>query len=179
MLNQRELLDREAIRDCIYRYCVAVDRMDAPLLESVYWPEATEDRGSVFRGSAAEFRKWALERLGSMVRTQHFIGNIFIRLDGHRAHTESYLHCYHRVALKEGGAQDEFIGGRYQDVFERRGGEWRMLHRACYFDWFRVEKGQDPKDEGYKARGYDASGRKPSDPFYGLFAGFIGPLAVE
>ena len=37
------LLDRVAIEDCLVRYCRAVDRCDAPLLRTVYWPGAIDD----------------------------------------------------------------------------------------------------------------------------------------
>src|SRR5579862_3112791 len=35
-----ELADREAIRDCIYLYSRGLDRCDADLLASVFWPDA-------------------------------------------------------------------------------------------------------------------------------------------
>ena len=40
-----ELLDREAIRDCIYRYCRGVDRADEASLRGAYWPDATDQHG--------------------------------------------------------------------------------------------------------------------------------------
>ena len=38
-----QLADREAVRDCLYRYCRAIDRCDFELLASVYWRDSTED----------------------------------------------------------------------------------------------------------------------------------------
>lgn len=40
----QELLDREAIRDCLTRYAHAVDRGDEAMLRAVYWPGATDDQ---------------------------------------------------------------------------------------------------------------------------------------
>ena len=40
-----ELLDREAIRACIYRYCRGVDRADEATLRGTYWPDATDQHG--------------------------------------------------------------------------------------------------------------------------------------
>ena len=44
-----ELLDREAIRDCIYRYCRGIDRADEASLRSSYRPDAT-DRHEPYAG---------------------------------------------------------------------------------------------------------------------------------
>jgi len=169
-----EMANREAIRDCLYRYCIGVDRRDRALLESVYWPDATEDRGSDFKGDIASFLNWMLERTAGLTRTQHFLGNIFIRVDGSRATVESYLRAYHRLESRD-GTFDEFLGGRYLDVFERRGEDWRVLGRRFVFDWFRIIEGQDPADAGYRGRGYGRGRRKPVDPFYELMPAFVGP----
>ena len=40
------LLDREAIRDCLYRYCRGIDRADEAALRSAYWPDATDCHGA-------------------------------------------------------------------------------------------------------------------------------------
>src|SRR5579862_3908887 len=45
-----ELADREAIRDCLYRYCRGVDRCDMELLRSAYWPGAM-DTHTGFKGT--------------------------------------------------------------------------------------------------------------------------------
>lgn len=49
-----ELLDREAIRDCLARYCRGVDRLDRALLLSTYWPGAEDDHGSAPLSVTAE-----------------------------------------------------------------------------------------------------------------------------
>ena len=38
--NLKEIADRLAIQDVLYRHCRGVDRADADLLKSAYWPEA-------------------------------------------------------------------------------------------------------------------------------------------
>src|SRR5215472_7373483 len=86
----RSLVAREAIRDCLMRYARAIDRVDRNLLESVYWPEASDDHGS-FHGSAAEFIAWVIPLLETMDQTTHMIGNILIQLDASSARTESYF----------------------------------------------------------------------------------------
>ena len=53
-----ELADREAIRDCMYRYSRGIDRCDVELLRSAYWPDAT-DNHTGFVGTREEFIAWA------------------------------------------------------------------------------------------------------------------------
>ena len=53
-----ELVDREAIRDCIYRYCRGVDRADEAALRSAYWPDAIDQHGS-YSGPVEGFFEWA------------------------------------------------------------------------------------------------------------------------
>jgi hypothetical protein len=36
------LADREAIRDCLFRYARAIGRLDEDLLRSAYWPVAVD-----------------------------------------------------------------------------------------------------------------------------------------
>ena len=38
-----ELADREAIRDCLYRYARGMDRCDEEMLRSAYWEDALDD----------------------------------------------------------------------------------------------------------------------------------------
>ena len=48
------LLDREAIRDCLNRYCRGIDRADEELLRGVYWPDARDSHGA-YVGTASGF----------------------------------------------------------------------------------------------------------------------------
>ena len=73
------LADREAIRECLYRYCRGIDRLDEAALRSAYWPDAT-DRHGPYQGSAAGFIDWALAKLQGGGRLVHFLGNILIEL---------------------------------------------------------------------------------------------------
>ena len=129
-----ELLDKEAIRDVIMRYSRAIDRVDAELLRSVYWPDGW-DSHSIFDGPAEEFIPWVVDTLNGMIATQHFIGNISIELEGDHAYTEVYFNAHHKVEDQEGSQRDSIAAGRYLDHFERRGTEWRIKHRRAIFDW--------------------------------------------
>src|SRR5580765_6887376 len=73
-----ELLDREAIRDCLYRYCRGIDRCDEAALRSSYWPDAT-DRHGAYQGPANGFIDAAIAKLSKGGRNVHMVGNIAIQ----------------------------------------------------------------------------------------------------
>ena len=58
----QNLLDKEAIRDCLYRYCRGIDRADEAILRSAYWPDA-HDRHGAYVGDVEGFFAQALPRL--------------------------------------------------------------------------------------------------------------------
>ena len=129
------LVDRVAITDLIYRYSRAVDRLDADLLRSVYWPDGTDDHG-IFTGSAPDYVDWVMGFVGGWISTHHDNTNILIELDGDVAYGECHWTGWYR---RREGEQivDQVSAGRYLDRFERRDGEWRILQRVCVSDWSR------------------------------------------
>jgi ketosteroid isomerase-like protein len=130
-----ELADREAIRECLYRYSRGVDRLDADMLRSAYWPDVVDTHLS-FKGNAEEFIAWSFPIMRTMDQTSHMIGNVLINIDGNHADVESYFYGYQRISL-EGHKADVVAGGRYIDRFEKRGDEWRIIERFVMTDWFR------------------------------------------
>lgn len=128
-----EMADREAIRDCLYRYSRGIDRAEPELLRTVYWPGAM-DYHTGFTGTAEEFIEWALPRLAAMEDQIHMIGNILIRLDGGTAKVESYLWSVCVVPGDE--PRQVMVCGRYLDRFEKRNDEWRIAERMVVHDWF-------------------------------------------
>ena len=130
------LLDKQAIMELSYVYSRACDRMDRTLLESVYWPDGTDDHGS-FKGTAPEYVDWVMDFLSGWVSTHHDNANILIELDGDSACGEVHWTGYYRYDI-DGKAHDHLAVGRYIDRYERRSGEWRILHRTCVSDWTRI-----------------------------------------
>ena len=127
-----ELLDREQIRACLFRYTRGVDRHDAELLRSAYHEGAIDDHGE-FLGDRDQFIDWVLPFHERHARHQHFLTNITIDLDGDVAHVETY---YFTVLLDH----DENIplnlnGGRYVDRFEKRSGIWAIVERVSMNEW--------------------------------------------
>lgn len=126
----RNLLDRQAILDCLNRYNRGVDRCDEELLLSAYHPDATECHGT-FAGPPAEFARSIRPAQKSWEGSQHHITNHLVEIDGDVANAETYF-----LVLSHGRGADTagFVGGRYLDRLERRKGEWRIALRVVVID---------------------------------------------
>lgn len=165
-----ELTDREAIRDCIYRYCRGIDRADETTLRSSYWPDAT-DRHGAYSGPVEGFFRWAREVFATGARNVHQVGNILIEFAGPtRAAVETYFLALQRGPGSDGAIRQFLIAGRYCDLFEKRGEEWRVARRIVAFDW--VEEQSVPakvEEERFGPRA-PIGGRAPHDPIYAILA---------
>jgi hypothetical protein len=126
------LLDREAIRDSLYRYCRGIDRADEAALRSAYWDDATDCHGA-WNGTASGFIEQALPRLRQGGRRVHQITNVLIELHGDVAAVESSFFALQVPAHQP--TLETFLCGRYVDRFERRGKEWRVAARTVVYDW--------------------------------------------
>lgn len=126
------LIDKDAIRDCLYRYCRGIDRADESLLRSAYWPDAQDSHGA-WRGSAGGFIDQALRRLRSGGRGVHQITNCLIELHGVLAAVESSFLALQTTA--DAPDRATLLCGRYLDRFEKRGSEWRVAQRTVVYDW--------------------------------------------
>ncbi len=160
-----ELADREAIRECLYRYSRGVDRLDAEMLRSAYWPDAIDNHLD-FTGNVEEFIAWSFPIMGSMDQTMHLIGNVLMRIEGDRAEVESYFYGYHRINTPDGAKADVIGAGRYIDNFEQRGGEWRIARRLVQTDWFREYPDSADWEAGMLGMQIALGGRFPDDLSY-------------
>ena len=105
----------------------------------------------------------------------HAITNTIVDLNGNRAFCESQWSVVHRLKKPDGDFLDYWHQGRYLDIFEKRGGEWRILCRTIAGDMDRLLRtknmrefmgeGQPSSDNNLGLRG----GRSPNDP---VFSGF-------
>lgn len=161
----RALLDKDAIRDCLYRYCRGIDRADEELLRGVYWPDAHDSHGA-YVGTASGFVAQAVPRLRAGGRGVHQISNVLIELHGDAAAVESSF-----LALQTSAAAptlETFLCGRYLDRFERRGAQWRIAERTVVYDWIeerpRAELAQ--QDTQLFAKRRPAGARSTADPLY-------------
>ncbi|OHV30445.1 MULTISPECIES: nuclear transport factor 2 family protein [Pseudofrankia] len=124
----QQLLDKQAIREAIMRYCRGVDRADPDLISSAYHPDAVDDHGrqrytgaTVGRGIADLARSWKV--------SAHHVTNQLITLHGDEtAGCETYFMAWQ--SMETDGEERLLLAlGRYVDRFERRDGEWKIANR--------------------------------------------------
>jgi hypothetical protein len=130
----QELVDKEAIREVVLRFCRGVDRGDQELLSSVYHPDAVDVHGATFSGSdlAADLLDYVTS-LNSAV-WHHEVSNMLVDLKGpDDAVCESYYNAYF-VVTDDGKDYVARAIGRYLDKMERRNGEWRITSRLTVGD---------------------------------------------
>jgi ketosteroid isomerase-like protein len=163
----QQLLDREAIRDCIYRFCRGVDRVDEEALRSVYWHDATGRHGTT-QGDATTFIDAVLQNRKAGGRAIHMIGNILIELRGDVAAVESYFRTTLDGRNARNTPQETLLAGRYLDRFERRNGEWRVAARTVVYDWVRHTPLEAEMDAVHFGSRLPAGAHKPADALYDL-----------
>ena len=129
------LLTREAIRDCLTRFCRGMDRFDRELYLSAFHDDTIVAAGP-FVGSAADCYDWAQPMHQQMqLATQHCILNTSFDIDGDTAHTETY---YQFVARNCDGS-NWLTNGRYVDRLECRNEDghkqWKIALRTNVIEW--------------------------------------------
>jgi hypothetical protein len=163
-----ELLDREAIRDCIYRYCRGIDRADEASLRSSYWPDATDQHGA-YSGSADGFIRHALEVFKSGPRNVHQVANILIEFQsGTAALVESYFNALQRGPGQDDVVRQVLLAGRYCDRFEKRDGEWKVAARTVVYDWVEEQTPPSDTEEARFGPRRPVGTACPEDPIYRL-----------
>jgi hypothetical protein len=129
------LLDREAIRETLDRYCRGLDRMDRALADTVWHEGGTAHYDGIFEGTGAGFLDWVWQAHAAMERHSHQITNVLIELDGDRAASEAYVTVALWTKPDAEGRQQELVGrGRYLDRWERLEGRWGIVHRLHLLD---------------------------------------------
>lgn len=176
-LDLTTLLAREAIRDCIHRCALGNDRRDAQLWKGAYWPDANEDHAPLFTGNAHAFVDAMIDLLNdTMDSTWHQFSGTVLRVEGASARALSYAHAH--VRMKPRDATPAFMlrtGLRYLDRFEKRRGEWRILHRETVTDWIT----QMPITEPIVDMGAPPGMQRPDDPATLLFPEGLASLVTE
>jgi hypothetical protein len=180
-------LDRQEIEHVLKLYCRAIDRCDMELLKSIYHPDGTDDHGS-FSGNAMEFAEFIIPALRAGITDgMHTVTHCTIDVDGDFATSESYYWAYQRAhggeeavtaffgpdyaarCKAEGtldACHDYYCGGRYIDLFERRGGEWKILRRKITNEWNDIRPSTRITDQGGVAAFNLPGSRDRTDPVY-------------
>ena len=156
-----ELADKQAIRDLVYTYCRAVDRMDVPLGHSIWHDDGWADYGAdYYQGPGKRVIDTICEHHRNLISHSHQVTNILISLDGDRAGSEAYVTGTMRVA--QGGKVIQIgVWARYIDTWERRKGRWGLLRRLTVFDHDEVRE-VTPRGQSSRAT------RDRNDPSYAV-----------
>ena len=127
------LADRDEISNILARHSRGVDRADYPLLRSAYADDGEVDYG-FFTGPADVFSRILTDAQKAGEVTLHRTSNIWIRLDGDSARSESHVTAYTQTG-DDAGPTQRLIGGRYLDRHARTAEGWRLRHRTYVLDW--------------------------------------------
>jgi hypothetical protein len=124
-----QLVAIEACREASRRYSYGVDRLDLATMRSAYWPDGTDDHG-VFVGNAWDFCDRVVGSHDRWEWTMHTTANhrVVVDPDGNAARGEALAIAY---LFDAGDRRLSTFYGRYLDEYQRRGDEWRILHRVC------------------------------------------------
>lgn len=159
-----QLADKEAIRELIYTYCRAVDRIDIPLGHSIWHEDGVADYGAhYYQGPGRGVIDLICQSHQALTSHSHQVSNILVRLDGDRAFSESYVTGTMR-STRDGKVMQIGVWGRYLDAWERRDGRWGLVKREVMFD-------HDELREVTPAGQPSRATRGPDDPSYAYLAG--------
>jgi hypothetical protein len=160
----QELLDKNAIREALYKYCRSVDRLDVPLGHSVFHEDSYADYGAdVYQGPGRGCIDAIVVMHHQMTSHSHQISNILIALDGDRAGSEAHMTGTMWI-VRDGKDCQIFVRGRYLDTWEKRDGRWAITRREFAND-------HDEVREVTSIRGTQHSTRDASDPSYAVLKG--------
>lgn len=128
-----QLVAIEACREAARRYSYGVDRLDAEVMKSAYWPDATDDHG-MFVGNAWQFCDRVVGSHDRWSWTMHTIFNHRVEVDADGVHARGEAYNVSYLFSDGDSAGQRRLNtwyGRYLDTYACRDGEWRILHRVC------------------------------------------------
>lgn len=142
----QQVADKSAITEVIYTYGDCVDRGDFGGVLQCFHPDGTfqylQDGTPL---PVREFFESQADAGAGMRETMHHTMNVLIKVDGDSARAQSYVLAHHWLPgdcppypplfPQTGREYGVLLGARYQDRFERRDGEWKILQRTLHFEW--------------------------------------------
>lgn len=134
-MDSRTLADRIEITDLLTRYATAVDDKDWPLYRSVFTADAQIDYSTAGgpTGDVDAVVAGLTEQLALFSRTQHFISNIAVELDGDIAKVRAMF--FNPMIVSPG--KQFTCGGWYNHDLVRTPDGWRsarLVEDAAWFD---------------------------------------------
>jgi SnoaL-like domain len=158
-----ELLDRQAIFDCIKRNSRGNDRFDVELVTSSYHPDGLHELGRQ-QISGREYGEHANHAHTALFDANlHNVTMHSCEIDGDVAHAESYSVG---IFLDKGAETGRILAGRYLDRLEKRDGEWRIMLRRATVEIALEGKATLPKGAKLPGSGYLRGDRDRADPSY-------------
>jgi SnoaL-like domain len=162
--SPEQLADKQAIRDLIYTYCRAVDRIDVPLGHSIWHEDSVADYGEAYyQGPGKGVIDHICASHAHLLSHSHQVTNILIHLDGSSAGSEAYVSGTMRTE-REGKLLQIEVWARYIDQWETREGRWGLVHRQVVYDH---ESIREVTPMGQPLRGR----RDRTDPSYAVLKG--------
>lgn len=123
-----ELVARDSIANILARHSRGVDRAHLELLAGAYHGDATVEYG-FFDGPGSKLAEILATAQASSPPTLHRTSNMWIRVQGERAVSESYV-----VAYVEEAETQRIVMGRYLDRHSLRDGRWALDFRRYVMD---------------------------------------------
>lgn len=121
------------ITEGLYRYCIAVDRIDEAFWWQVWHRDATAHYENIFDGPATGLMTWIFDTHRSCEATSHQVANVLIDVDGVAARSE----CYVTACIRSHG-NVVVARGRYLDSWSNREGIWGIDERTYRNDIMQV-----------------------------------------
>ena len=153
----RELLEKQAIEELLFRYCRSVDRLDVPLGHSIWHDDAIADYPD-YQGPGKGVIDHICKQHLRLLHHSHQLSNILIELDGDRAGSETYATASLRLK-QDGKTQHIGVWCRYIDKWSKRDGRWGIDHRKVIIDFDEIRETTPMQD-------YGVGRRDRSDPSY-------------
>ena len=165
----QSLLDRQAIHDCLLRFCRGMDRFDRALYLSAFWDDAVVAAGPYVGDAAGSWDSAQPMHEAGQVLTHHALLNHSADIDGDSAHSETYYQFVARNHPFEQSAGETVMlaGGRYIDRLERRDGDWKIALRTNIIEWSCLQPALPPPFADVPDIALNGtSARDRSDPSY-------------
>jgi hypothetical protein len=154
----RTLLVKERLHELEMAYCRGVDRRDPDLLRSIFFEDAIEEHGEMYRGPAMDFVDWVFtDFIGKYELTTHYVLNEWYRVDGARAEGETHRISHHRIRIPE--AKETIAACRTFNRYECRNGIWKVVYRGVVRDWIY----ERPIDDGLYTGTYAMTSSRPDE----------------
>ena len=159
----RNLLDRQAIADCIAAHARGCDRHDLALLTGTYLDDGVDVHGATVN-AGPEYAAWANGvHAASSANHLHNITTQSCEIDGDEAHAESYVLV---TLLSPDSTTATVMCGRYVDRLERRDGTWRIAVRHATVELAYTADARLLQAPFFAAQGYATGTRDHDDLSY-------------